>query len=525
MAMFARLFATLLVFLATPALAESVLRFVPQADLRILDTAWTTAAITRNHGYLVYEPLFSYDSHLTPKPQGVDTYTTSADGLTWTFTLRPGMTFQDGTPITAKDAVASLERWSKRKASGLTLRQRLSAITQTGDQTFQIVLKQPFGLVLETLADAIQPTFILRAQDAEADPFTQIQFKEVVDSGPFHFVASEWVPGSKAVYVRAPNYKPRPEPPDGFWGGKIAKLDRVEWITMPDPATQAAALTRGEVDVLDLPLVDLFPVLRQSKDVTIKVLDTLGSQAALLLNTHQPPLDNVKVRLAIAHLVDQHALLEAAIGNPDYERPCTSIMACGSANESNAGTTGFAKPDPALAKRLLQEAGYKGEPIVLMDAADQPIMHQMILVMAQAMRDAGMNIDLQSTDWGTVVTRSARNDAPGPGSPGWHMYASWSPGRVVGSPLTATQLRTPCGLTTFFSSPCDPELEARRDRYFAATTPQARQQAMDALQERFYEVIPYLTGGQFLAPKAWRNNIITGVVNASEFVFWGVEKQ
>jgi peptide/nickel transport system substrate-binding protein len=159
-----------------------------------------------------------------------------------------------------------------------------------------------------------------------------------------------------------------------------------------------------------------------------------------------------------------------------------------------------------------------------MDAADQPIMHQMILVMAQAMRDAGMNVDLQSTDWGTVVTRSARNDRPGAGSRGWHMYASWAPGRVVGSPLTATQLRTTCNLTTFFPSPCDAELEARRDRYFAATTLEARKQAMDALQERFYEIVPYLTGGQFLAPKAWRN-AVTGVVNASEFVFWGVDKK
>jgi len=128
-------------------------------------------------------------------------------------------------------------------------------------------------------------------------------------------------------------------------------------------------------------------------------------------------------------------------------------MACGSANESDAGTAAFTKPDPELAKRLVKEAGYAGEPIVLMDAADQPIMHQMILVMAQAMRDAGMNVDLQSTDWGTVVTRSARNDRPGSGSPGWHMFASWAPGRVVGSPLTATQLRTPCNLTTFFPSP------------------------------------------------------------------------
>ncbi len=329
---------------------------------------------------------------------------------------------------------------------------------------------------------------------------------------------------SKAVYVRAPGYRPRDEAPDGFWGGKSAKLERVEWVTMPEPTTQVQALLQGEVDVLDLPLVDLLPVLGKSPDVVIKVLDTMGSQAEISLNTHQPPLDKAEFRLALAHLVDQRDMLGAAIGNPDYERPCTSIMACGSVNESEAGTAGFLKPDPARAQQLLKAAGYAGAPVVLMDSADQPIMHQMTLVLAQTMRDAGINVDLQSTDWGTVTTRAARGDAPGPGSPGWHMYVGWSPGRVMGSPLTATPLRTPCGLPNFTPQPCDTELEARRDRYFAATTPETRKQAMDALQERFYEVVPYLIAGQFLAPKAWRKEV-SGVVNASEFVFWGVEKK
>jgi peptide/nickel transport system substrate-binding protein len=448
----------------------------------------------------------------------------SPDALTYTLTLRPGMTFHDGSPVTAADAAASLERWSKRKASGLTLRARLAAISVLDARTFTITLKEPFGLVRETLADAIQPSFILRAKDAAADPFTQIQFTEVIGSGPFRFVRSEWVPGSKAVYVRAPNYVPRPEPADGFWGGKVAKLDRVEWIVMPEPTTQVQALQRGEVDVLDLPLVDLLPVLRKSPDITVKVLDTLGSQMAFLINAAHPPFDKPQARQALAHLLDQTALLQAVIGNPDYERPCQSVMACGGPNESQAGTAAFARQDVAAAKSLLQQAGYDGTPIVLMDPADQPIMHQMALVMAQFLRDGGMAVDLQATDWGTVVTRSVRGDKPGPGSPGWNLYPSWSPGRVVGSPLTATQLRTPCNARGFQASPCDTEFEARRDRYFAAPTLEARHQAMDALQERFFEVVPYLAAGQFLAPKAWRNNV-SGIVNASEFVFWNVEKK
>ncbi len=521
------IFRVVLAFLGlwvVPAWADGTLRFVPQADLRILDTTWTTAAITRNHGYLIYEPLFSYDSHNVARGQAVDDMTVSADGLTYTLTLRPGMTFHDGSPVTAADAAKSLDRWSRRKASGMTMRARLAAITVKDARSFQIVLKEPFGLVRETLADAIQPTFILREKDAVADPFTQQQFTEVVGSGPFRFVSSEWVAGSKAVYARAANYVPRPEPADGFWGGKVAKLDRVEWIIMPEPTTQVQALLRGEVDALDLPLVDLLPVLRKSPDVVVKVLDTMGSQAFFWLNSAHPPFDKAPARQAIVHLMDQVQMLQAFIGNPDYERPCWSIMACGSPNESSAGTAGLAKPDVAQAKALLKQAGYVGEPVVLLDPADQPIMHQMSLVLAQFMREAGITVDLQATDWGTVVTRSVRGDKPGPGSPGWHLYPTWAPGRVVASPLTATQLRTPCNVSGFQPNPCDMELEARRDRFFAAATGEARKAAMDALQERFYEVVPYVVAGQFLAPKAWRANV-SGVVSASEFVFWNVEKK
>ena len=510
--------------LSAPADAQTTLKFVPQADLRILDTAWTTAAITRNHGYLIYEPLFSYDSKNEPKPQAVESWTASPDGLTWTFTMRPGMIFSDGTPITARDAAASLERWSKRKASGTTMRARMAAITTKDDRVFEITFKERFGLVLETLSDAIQPTFVLRAKDAEPDPFTQIQFKEVIGSGPFEFVTAEWVPGVKAVYKKSATYKPRTEAPDGFWGGKTAKLDRVEWIYLPDPNTQVQALIRGEVDVIEIPPVELLPLLKRSPNIKVTVLDTMGSQSFFRFNANHAPLDKVEARQAIAMVIDQAQFLTAVIGNPEYQKTCLAIMACGSPNETLAGAASFAKADVAKAKELLKKSGYANEPLVLLDPTDQHILHNMAVVMAQLLREAGFNVDLQANDWSAVVTRTARGDKPGPGSPGWHMHPTWAPGRVVASPLTATQLRTQCGLTTFSPTPCDQELEKRRDRFFAAATPADRKAAMDALQERFYEVMPYVISGQFLAPKAWRDNV-TGVVNASEFVFWNVEKK
>ena len=135
-----------------PAIAQSVLRLVPQADLKILDTVQTTNNITSNHGYMIYDTLFSLDGKFVPKPQMVESFSKSPDGLTWKFKLRPALKFHDGQAVTAKDAVASIQRFSKRIPAGVTMMQFTKEIVATGPDTFEIRLNKPFGLVLETLA-------------------------------------------------------------------------------------------------------------------------------------------------------------------------------------------------------------------------------------------------------------------------------------------------------------------------------------------------------------------------------------
>ena len=185
--------------------AQSVLRLVPQADLKILDTVQTTNNITSNHGYMIYDTLFSLDSKLMPKPQMVESYTKSADGLNWTFKLRPGLKFHDGQPVTSKDVVASILRFSKRIPAGVTMMQFAKEIVATGPDTFEIRLNKPFGLVLETLAGPENPLFITREADAQLDPNTAMT--TAIGSGPFMFVREEWVPGGKVVYRKNPDYK------------------------------------------------------------------------------------------------------------------------------------------------------------------------------------------------------------------------------------------------------------------------------------------------------------------------------
>ena len=210
--------------LAAAAQQPKTLRVVMHSDLKILDPIWTTAFIVRNHGYMIYDTLFALDGNLQIKPQMVDTWTVSPDKLTWTFTLRDGLEFHDGQPVTTEDVLASLKRWAVRDGLGQILWAKLADAKAIDAKTFQLVLKVPTGVVLQALAKPSGNPFIMPKRVAETSAGDQI--KEFVGSGPFIFKADEWKPGDKTVYVKNTKYKPRTEPASGLAGAKLAKVDR-----------------------------------------------------------------------------------------------------------------------------------------------------------------------------------------------------------------------------------------------------------------------------------------------------------
>jgi peptide/nickel transport system substrate-binding protein len=508
---------------AGAARAETTVKFVPHADLKIIDTTWSNALITTHYGYMIHENLFAMTFDLEPKPQAVESWERSADGLTWSFRLRP-MRFSDGSPVTARDAVASLTRWARRRVDGQAMMAAGAALEARDDRTFEIRFKGSFAPVLQTLANPVLPTFIWRAQDVQGDAFQQQNYDKVIGSGPFVFEKDQWVPGAKVVYAKNPAYVPRTEPADGFAGAKIVKVDRVEWLNLPDSATAAQALSRGEVDIVEAPQPDLVASLAKDPNIKVQVIDPMGTQGLIRPNALFPPFNHPKARQAIAMLIDQKAYLAAIAGREEYARPCHAVLICGGPYETAAGAEPFRERDVARARQLLAEAGYKGEPVVLMGPTNIDSINAIAVITAQNLRDAGVNVDLQLVDWGVVSTRNQKKDPPGPGSQGWNLYVTTAPGSLFHTPLTNFAVATPCDGKNWNGWTCDEALEKIRVGFMTAEGREAQMKVVEAFQKGFYEAMPFIPVGQFLTPKAWRANIV-GMPRSREIVMWGLEKK
>src|SRR5262245_33102464 len=346
---------------ANTAVAQT-LRIAPHSDLKVVDPIWTTALISVNHGYMVYDTLYALDDELAVQPQMVERHEVSADKLTWTFTLRDGLAWHDGAPVTAADCVASIRRWAARDTMGQKLMSYVTALDAADAKTIRMTLKEPYGLVLQTLAKpGANVPFMMPKRVAETDPNQQIT--DFTGSGPFIFKRDEWRPGEKVVYIKNTKYVPRSEAASGLAGGKVAKVDRVEWIWIADPQTQVDALSKGEIDLIEAPPHDLLPLLAADPNVALKVTNAPGRQFAFRFNVLHKPFDNPKVRQAVAYAFNQKDFLQAVIGDAKWYRECKSLFPCSSPLESTKGFEDKLTSDFAKARQRLQEAGYDGSPV------------------------------------------------------------------------------------------------------------------------------------------------------------------
>jgi peptide/nickel transport system substrate-binding protein len=496
-----------------------VLRAVMDADLAITDPSFTSAYITRSFAYMAFDMLLAQDSNGQIRPQMLDRWETSEDGLTWTFYLRDGLVFSDGQPVTAEDCVASLQRWGQRDAFGRLLIERTAGFDVLDAKSFRLRLSRPFGFVLQALGkpSSFVPV-IMPARLARQDPATAIT--EVVGSGPFLFKRDEWVPGSHAVFTRNPNYRPRPEPADGFAGGKVVHFDRVEFRTVPDAATAVAALQSGEVDYVQYAPLDLLPVLRRNANLRIDAARGVGGFLVTFRPNHkQPPFDNPAIRRVLQIALDQNDVL-AAVGVPEADRrPCLSLYMCGSPLETTVGTEAFRTPNLERARTMLREAGYKGERIVLLHATDVQSIDLSASVVAEALRRVGFNVDDQAMDWPTLNGRRNRQEPLAQN--GWSGFAAITSGYDMALPVTNFYVGYSC--RSFPGWSCDERIPPLVDA-FVSTTDETRQKELAAQMHAIaVENVSAVSGGQVPIPAAYRADL-QGLLSVGFPLFWNVHR-
>ena len=502
---------------------EKVLRAVMHADVRVIDPVWTTQTIANIHGALVYDTLFGNDADQKPQPQMVGKYEISPDRLTYTFTLRDGLKFHDGSPVTTKDVIASIKRWGAKDGVGQRLMGYVTALDAVDDKTFRMVLREPYGMVLESLGKSGSSiAAIMREKEALTDP--QQQVKEAIGSGPYIFAKEQWVPGSKAVYLRNKDYVARTEAPSSFAGAKIPGVDRIELVWISDPQTAMSALVNGEIDFYENPNIDFLPLLAKAKGVKLMKTGKLdGTQGMIRLNHLHPPFNNVKARQAMYHLVNQEDFLRAIVGDPKYYRVCHGLLTCGGPYENDGGSAFFKDYNPKKALQLLKEAGYKGEPITILATTDHNTITPATQVLIQAMREAGINVDVQSMDWGSVVSRRAKKEPPAQG--GWNIFITTTGGVGSANPVLHTWIGAACD-KGLFGWPCDPEIEKLRNAFGMASSEDERKKIAKELQTKAMEQVVYIPFGQWDTPLAYRADRIDGIVpNTGLAVLWGITKK
>jgi peptide/nickel transport system substrate-binding protein len=508
--------------LAQPAAAQKVLRVVPHAEPRVLDGYVSTAGITAMHMAAVYDTLFAWDEQMAAKPDAVGAWSVTPDQLRYSFTLRPGQRFHDGSPVTARDAVASVRRSLAKETLGRTLAPFVAAVDVVDDASFTMTMKEPFGFTLFSLSGVNQAAGIMREKEAASDPNAAVT--EAIGSGPFRFNKDEWKPGSRVVYDRNPNYAPRSEPPSGFAGGKVVKVDRVEYTIIPDAATRYAALQRDEVDFLDQPSLDLIATVHKDPNIVMTRINPLGQFGVLRPNHLHPPFNHPKARQALAMMVDQREYAQAAFGEERFwkdETPCFAFWMCKTAFGTEAGSEPYRKQDLARARQLMQEAGYKGEKIVLIGASDLNNLKALTLVTAENLKKIGVDVELYMAEWGTVIGRRAKKDAPEQG--GWHIFHTTNGGPSQTLPFGSLGTPTVCE-AAWFGWPCDEPAEKLRQQFMRETDPAKQKQIAETLHRRLWEIIPYVPIANYEGPQVYRRNV-TGVVKGTSIqVWWNIDK-
>src|SRR5499425_1563927 len=368
-----------------------------------LDAHWTTASITETLTNHIYEGLYSLDSSNKPIPMLAEGVSISKDGLVYTFKLRQGVKFHNGKEMTSEDVVASLARWGKQSVYGKALFAQVVDWKALDKYTAEMKLKEKSAIVLISLAvpnnfGAIYPKEI-------AEKFAPEQkVTEYIGTGPFKL--AEWKPDQYIRMVRFDDYKSRNEKPNGYGGGKTAYVDEIRWVPVPEVATRVAQVETGELDFADDLNLDAYDRLKGNANAH-PIISKPYYWLVAVFNKKEGLMSNQKLRQAWQAALDSEPIMKnVAGGKSEFYRMDYNLIhqEMGAWHVKMQGLP-WNEHNKEKAKKLLQESGYKGEPIRFMTTQEYKWMYDFALVSKQQLEDVGFKIDLQVMDWSTLGQR------------------------------------------------------------------------------------------------------------------------
>ena len=416
-----------------------VLKWVPQGSVPNLDSMLSGSAVGRGVSWHFWESLMQWDIAGTLTPDLADSWTIKEDaaGAHYTFTLRDGRSWHDGGKPLPSDVEASfiVRYLGFDQTFGPTIEGLFTSFETVDDDTFIIHLSAPTSLLVTALGyvGGVQPN-IMPQDIAEEWPDTVAQRFNA--SGPYRFVS--WDPGNEVIIDRFDAYVPRTEEPSYRAGAKLGYFARMITVEIPDQETRVAAVLTGEVDSLDVISGDFHQEALDNADKVSIHIGVPGAQPDIGFNLGDPLLGFTEkgrlMRLAIRAAIDAEEIMKG-YGESTLWTLCPALQHCGGAWEGPSTNTEFYnEANPSKAKDLLEQAGYNGEEIIILDPTDFPTIHPQAPVLFEQLTAVGINAKITATDWaGQIAIAQSGKD--------WHLFTNWNSSNLY-HPLVATHYRT-----------------------------------------------------------------------------------
>lgn len=469
-----------------------------------LDSMWTTAIVVLVPSQHVFEYLMAWDSNWDIQPFLAEGFEVSDDGLIYTFNLRQGIMFHNGDEMVSDDIVKCLNRWGEVVGEGQAAFGAITEIKAVDDYTVEVSFSQPFSPMLAYLTGPGGGMMVMPGEIAEAAGTERLE--EYIGTGPYRFI--EHVPDRHILLERFEDYTPREEPPDAFAGRRTAYFDQLEFITVPDAAARIAGVEAGDYHWAEEVTRDEHERLMDSGDVEPIVIKPLRFKA-IVFNKAEGPMADPVLRQAVLYALNHEEIMAAAFGPADFWRLQPSLMPPESVWFTEVGAEFYNPYDPDRAKELVEQSDYNGETIRWMGPSDREDYFGVALTGVQHLQDVGINAELVSMDWGSLVERRTQPSE----------YEIFNTG-ISFNPEPTTLSFIPDNWPGWWESAAKDEVMGR---IMTETEFEARFAIWEEFQQLYFEEAPVIRTGDFFGLSLKRASIQGESLPVSSFpIFWNV---